>query len=408
MKNIINKLIVHLQQTKTQKIGTLAIKNNKIYFEYDKEFLKSGIEISPYKLPLNSGVFRCNDNTFEGLWGVFADSLPDGWGRLLMDREFLRRGVKLQDISPLDRLALVGKDGMGALEYEPASEFKSVVDEIILDDLAKGSKDILKGSSEEMINELFALGGSSAGARPKVLVQVSKDFKEIVDSKKALQDGFEHYIIKFAARYDSKDVALIEYIYNQIAIEAGLDVPDFHLFKGKKGYYFGAKRFDRIKDKKVHMHSVAGLVHSDFRYPTLDYNDLLKLTLHLTKSFKEQEKMFRLACFNMFANNRDDHAKNFSFLLNSKNEWVLSPTYDLTYSFGPGGEHSTIYLREGKNPTTKHLETLAKQNGIKNHKDIINEVKEAVNKWQSLAKEVGISKAKAKEIQQTIDENLKL
>ena len=407
MKNIINKLTVHIQQTKTQKLGTLATKDNKIYFEYDKEFLKSGIEISPYKLPLKSGVFRCDDNTFEGLWGVFADSLPDGWGRLLMDREFLKRGVKLQDVSPLDRLALVGKDGMGALEYEPASEFKSIIDDIILDDLAKGSKEILKGSSEYMIDELFALGGSSAGARPKVLVQVSSDFKTIIDSKKALQDGFSHYIIKFASRYDSEDVALIEYVYNQMAIEAGLDVPKFHLFKGKKGYYFGAKRFDRVGNKKVHMHSVAGLVHSDFRYPVLDYSDLLKLTLHLTKSFKEQEKMFRLACFNMFANNRDDHAKNFSFLLNSKNEWILSPTYDLTYSFGPGGEHSTLYLGEGKNPSVKHLEALAKQSGIKNYKTIIAEVKEAVIKWQTLAKEVGVSGVKTKEIQKSIKDNLK-
>ncbi len=393
-------LLVYLNQT---KLGTLATKDNTIYFEYDKEFLKNGTEISPYKLPLKSGVFRCNDGTFEGLWGVFADSLPDGWGRLLMDREFLKRGVKLQNVSPLDRLALVGQDGMGALEYEPASEFKNMIDEIILDDLAKGSKEILKGSSEEMIDELFALGGSSAGARPKVLVQVSSDFKEITNSKKALQDGFEHYIIKFASRYDSLDSALIEFVYNQMAQEAGLNVPKFHLFKGKKGYYFGAKRFDRVKDKKVHMHSVAGLIHSDFRYPTLDYNDLLKLTLHLTKSFKEQEKMFRLACFNMFANNRDDHAKNFSFLLNDKNEWVLSPTYDLTYSFGPGGEHSTIYLGEGKNPTTKHLETLAKQNGIKDSKNIIAEVQEALGKWQVLAKEVGVSRVKIKEIGKTLE-----
>jgi serine/threonine-protein kinase HipA len=397
-------LIVYLNQT---KLGTLATKNNKIYFEYDKDFLKSGIEISPYKLPLKRGVFRCDDNTFDGLWGVFSDSLPDGWGRLLMDREFLKRGVKLQDVSPLDRLALVGKDGMGALEYEPVSEFKSIIDEIILDDLASGASEILKGSSEEIIDELFALGGSSAGARPKVLVQVSRDFKEIIDSKKALQDGFEHYIIKFASRYDSNDVALIEYVYNQIAIEAGLDVPKFHLFKGKNGYYFGAKRFDRIKDKKVHMHSVAGLIHSDFRYPTLDYNDLLKLTLHLTKNFKEQEKMFRLACFNMFANNRDDHAKNFSFLLNSKNEWVLSPTYDLTYSFGPGGEHSTLYAGEGRYPTLRHLEQLAKENGIQNYQYIIEKVKEAVNKWQTLAKNIGVSKNKIKEIDISIQENLK-
>ncbi len=396
---------VFLNILKREKIGTLAIKDNKIYFEYDREFLKSGIEISPYKLPLKSGLFRCDDKTFDGLWGVFADSLPDGWGRLLMDREFLKRGIRLQDISPLDRLALIGKDGMGALEYEPASNFKNTIEEIILDDLAKGSNDILKGSSEDMIDELFALGGSSAGARPKILVQVSSDFKEIIDSKKTLQDGFESYIIKFASKYDGDDIALVEYVYNLMAKEAGLDVPRFHLFRGAKGCYFGVKRFDRIKDKKIHMHSIAGLTHSDFRYPVLDYNEFLKLTLHLTKSFKEQEKMFRLSCFNLFANNRDDHSKNFSYLLNEKNEWVLSPAYDLTYSFGPGGEHSTLYMGEGKYPTVEHLRALAKQNGIENYKDIIAQVKEAVGKWQTLAIEAGISKNRMLQIKKVLEEN---
>ncbi|NPA59866.1 MAG: type II toxin-antitoxin system HipA family toxin [Epsilonproteobacteria bacterium] len=391
----------------TKQIGILVYKKGHIYFEYDKEFLTTGIEISPIKLPLQSGVFRCEDNTFDGLWGVFADSLPDGWGRLLMDREFLRRGVKSQDISPLDRLALVGQDSMGALSYEPISAYKSVVDDIILDDLARSSSEILKGSSEEMIDELFALGGSSAGARPKILVQVSDDFATIIDSKKSLEGSFSHYIIKFASRYDSKDIALIEYVYNQMAQKAGLEVPEFHLFEGKEGYYFGAKRFDRLGEKRVHMHSVAGVIHSDFRYPTLDYDDLLKLTLHLSKSVKEQEKLYRLACFNLFAHNRDDHAKNFSYLLDDKHRWVLSPTYDLTYSFGPGGEHSTTYMQEGREPTIEHLVKLAQINGIERYQTIIDEVKEAVIFWRELAKDVGVSKLKIVDIEKSIQNNIR-
>jgi len=400
--NKVYSLHVYLDK---QKLGTLAQKNKQIYFEYDKDFLKTKIELSPIKLPLKSGLFRCDDDTFEGIWGVFADSMPDGWGRLLMDREFLKRGVKLQDISPLDRLALVGKNGMGALGYEPEEGYKNIIDDIVLDDLAQSSDAILKGSGEELIDELFALGGSSAGARPKILVQVSSDFKTIIDSKKSLEEGYSHYIIKFASRYDSEDVARIEYVYNQMAQKAGLDVAEFHLFEGKRGCYFGAKRFDRVGEKRVHMHSVAGVIHSDFRYPTLDYDDLLKLTLHLTKSVQEQEKLYRLACFNMFANNRDDHAKNFSYLLDHKYRWILSPTYDLTYSFGPGGEHSTLYLGEGQKPTKMHLEKLAQANGIKRYKEIISEVQEAVSLWKQLARNVGISKVKIKEIQLSLDEN---
>ncbi len=401
------KLNVCFYTKKPQKLGTLAIKNNKIYFEYDKKFLKTGIEISPYKLPLKSEVFRCDDDTFDGLWGVFADSLPDGWGRLLTDREFLKRGIALKDVSPLDRLALVGKNGMGALSYEPTKEYKTIVEDIILDDLANGSKEILKGSSEELIDELFMLGGSSAGARPKILVQVSDDLKSIVDAKESLDDGFSHWIIKFASRYDSDDIASIEYTYNQMAKSAGLKTPNFTLFKGKKTLYFGTQRFDRIKNKRVHMHSVAGLIHSDFRYPILDYDDLLKLTLHLTKSFKEQEKMFKLACFNLFAHNRDDHAKNFSFLMNEKGEWRLSPVYDLTFSYGPGGEHSTLYLGEGKNPTIKHLEELAKKYLIKNYKVIIDKIKDTVNRWKIFAKETGVSKNMTNLIDKSIQNTIK-
>jgi serine/threonine-protein kinase HipA len=401
--NNTHTLTVYLNQTTKQKVGTLAQKDKKIYFEYDKEFIKSGIELSPYKLPLRSGLFVSDDMTFEGLWGVFADSLPDGWGRLLADREFLRRGINLADISPLDRLAMIGEHGMGALSYEPTNESQTIIDDIILDDLAQSSNNILKGSSEELIDELFALGGSSAGARPKILVQVSDDYQDIIDCKKPLLDKYSHYIIKFASVHDTCEVALVEYVYNQMAKLAHLDVPEFHLFKGKSAYYFGAKRFDRIGNQKLHMHSLAGLTHSDFRYPTLDYDDLLRLTLHLTKSFKEQEAMFRLACFNLMANNRDDHAKNFSYILDDTYNWTLSPTYDLTYSFGPNSEHSTIYLGEGKNPTIKHLEKLANKNGIKNYQIIIEEVKEAVSKWQELAKDIGINRTKINQIQKSID-----
>ena len=128
-------------------------------------------------------------------------------------------------------------------------------------------------------------------------------------------------------------------------------MPKTALLEGKKGRYFAIKRFDRIGDKRVHMHSVAGLIHTDFRYPTLDYGDLLKLTMHLTKSMQEVKKVFRLACFNLFSHNRDDHAKNFSFLMDEKGVWGFSPAYDITFSSGPGGEHSTMYLGEGRNPT---------------------------------------------------------
>ncbi len=400
------KLTVHLHQpTQKTTLGTLAIINNKIYFEYTKEFLKTGIEISPYKLPLKSGVIECKDSPYDGLFGVFADSLPDGWGRLLMDRHLSSLGINPNSLTPLDRLSYVGEFGMGALSFKPSKEaVKSSFDEIVLDELAKSSQDILEGSSEELIDELLFLGGSSAGARPKVLVQLSNDKKSIIHGQQNLVSGFSHWMVKFASSTDPKDIGAIEYIYALMAKEAGLEVGEVALLESKHGRYFAAKRFDRVGDARVHMHSVAGLTHSDFRFPTLDYDDLLSLSLHLAKNFNEQKKMFRLACFNLFVHNRDDHAKNFSFLMDDKGEWRLSPVYDVTFSFGPGGEHSTTYLNEGKNPTLTHLKELAKKHRIKDAQTIIDEVREAVGRWREFATDIDIDKETIK----TIDRFLKI
>ncbi len=400
---MINTLTIHLTQQTPQKVGTLAQKDKKIYFEYDKEFLKTGIELSPYKLPLKAGLFRCDDDTFEGLWGVFADSLPDEWGRLLMDRHLMRLGVNPNALTPLDRLAYVGEYGMGALRYEPQHDVGDFAfDSIVLDDLAERSEEILEGRSDEMVDELLALGGSSGGARPKVLVQMNADHTQIVHGIQRLKEGFSHYMVKFASSQDGREAGAIEYAYSLMAAEAGLEMPRTVLLEGKRGRYFAVERFDRVGDSRVHMHSVAGLTHSDFRLPALDYDDLLRLTLHLTKNMVDVEKMFRLACFNLFAHNRDDHAKNFSFLMDEQGVWRLSPAYDITFSFGPRGEHSTMYLGEGKSPTTEHLTALAKKHGIKKGSVIIDEVREATARWREFAGIAGVGKKSMDIIERTI------
>jgi len=392
-------LTIHLTQTKTQKVGTLAIRDKKIYFEYDKDFLKTNIELSPYKLPLKAGLFRCDDDTFDGLWGLFNDSLPDGWGRLLMDRHLMRLGVNPATLSPLDRLAYVGSHAMGALTYEPEQEVESNFETIVLDELAESSADILEGSSEALLDELLSLNGSSAGARPKVLVQINDDQKQIIHGRQKLKEGFSHWMVKFASNVDSHEVGAVEYAYSLMAAGAGLDMPKTALLEGKKGRYFAIERFDRVGDKRVHMHSVAGLTHSDFRFPTLDYDDLLALALHLTKNVQEVEKVFRLACFNLFTHNRDDHAKNFSFVMDEKGTWSFSPVYDVTFSYGIDGGHSTMYMGEGKNPSSEHLLELAKKHGLKKGSAIVDEVREASKKWREFANVAGVSKKSIEKIE---------
>jgi len=385
---------VFLNHKKRLRVGVLLYKDRKIFFEYDKKFLESSLELSPYKLPLKEGVFECKDMIFEGLWGVFNDSLPDGWGRLLLDRHFRKLGINLHNITPLDRLAFVGKFGMGALSYEPQEEMESTsLDKIILDDLAICSEAILKGSSEELLDELLHLGGSSGGARPKALIQLDEKKEQIIHGTQLLHEGFSHWMVKFASSLDKKEIGAVEYAYSLMAKDAKLDMPETTLLHDKKGSYFACKRFDRVGDKRVHMHTVAGLIHSDFRYPSLDYDDLLTLSLHLTKSVMEQKKLFRLACFNLFSHNRDDHAKNFSFVMSESGTWHFSPVYDITFSSGPGGEHSTMYLGEGKNPTKEHLLKLAQKHQIEDGYKIIQEVKESVEQWKNFAKMAGVSKS---------------
>jgi serine/threonine-protein kinase HipA len=402
---MIKSLEVYLKFDKKIKVGLLAIKDNKIYFEYDKEFLKSNLEISPYKLPLKSGLMRCDDDTFEGIWGVFADSMPDGWGRLLLDRHFIKKGINPKSLSPLDRLVYVGDDGIGALVYEPKIEVNNTIKHLDLDEIFTHSQKVLKGD-ESLIDELLTLNGSSGGARPKVLVQISDDKKEILYDKK-LKKGFSPWIVKFASSNDIPDIGKIEYVYSLMVKEAKIDMSETYLFNNK---YFATKRFDISNNKRKHLHSLAGLIHSDFRYPTLDYDDIMALTLHLTKDIQEVKKVYRLAVFNLLTHNRDDHAKNFSFIMDNTGKWQFAPAYDLTYSFGVGSEHSTMYMCEGKNPTFLHLEKLSKKHNIKEYKQIINEVRYGVSKFKEFAKSADISKktiSKLEKIFKDLDKNIK-
>ena len=388
-------------------VGKLALKDRKIYFEYNSNFIQKNIDISPYILPLKRELQVCDDRIFDGLFGVFSDSLPDGWGKLLLDRHLMSKGINFNDITPLDRLCYVGKYGIGALTYEPIyEEIKTKNQEIILDDLVNSSINILKGSSYEFLDTLLAIGGSSAGARPKIMAQIDNQ-NNIIHGSQKLIDGFEHYIIKFPNSNDGLNIGKIEYIYSLMAKKANIEIPKTELLKGKKSSYFAIKRFDRIKDNRVHIHSIAGLIHSDFRIPSLDYDDLLTLCFHITKDINEVKKLFKLAVFNLFTHNRDDHAKNFSFMLDEKNSWKLTPAYDLTFSYGVGAEHSTTYMGEGKNPTVNHLEKLALKHGIKEFKLVIDEVKSAISEFERFAKDVELPKEEILNLNKIFERHLK-
>ncbi len=365
-------------------MGRLLLKNRQMFFEYDMAFIKTGLELSPLKLPLKTGIIESNDRTFDGLFGVFNDSLPDGWGRLLLDRKLMNTGLNPGTLSPLDRLCFVGSNGMGALSYEP--ENPSAVSHITndLDEIDNEIQATLD-ENDAYVDDLLVLGGSSAGARPKVLLNLNG----------------ENWLIKFRSSLDPKDISAIEYAYHLMAKEAGLILPESKLFPSRNGLgFFSVKRFDRNGDSRIHMHTIAGLLHADHREPSLDYENIMKATLYLTKDIRQCEVQFRNAVFNVLSHNRDDHSKNFSFLMDAQGQWIVSPAYDLTFSSGPAGEHSTMIMCEGKIPTKKHLLKLATTCNIKQDKalDIIHQVLAATEKWNSFADDVGVSKMQTKNI----------
>ena len=358
-----------------KKVGTLALmKNNIVAFEYDSNWITNGFSISPFSLPLKKQVFIPRIDPFDGLYGVFSDSLPDGWGRLLVDRMLNSQNINPREISQIDRLAIVGETGMGALSYKP--EYNLLEDKDYKEDydnLALSCKKILNTEHSADLDKLFKLGGSSGGTRPKILTKIDN----------------EDWIIKFPSSLDDSNIGKLEYLYSVCAKKCKIDIPETKLFPSKiSSGYFGIKRFDRKKlstgaIRKLHMISVSGLLETSHRIPNLDYNDLMQLTLNLTKSFEEVEKLFRLMCFNVFSHNRDDHSKNFSFIYNEDlNKWELSPAYDLTYSYSINGEHATTINGNGVNPGLNDILKVAEKIGLdkKKAEKIAIEIKEIVKK----------------------------
>ena len=385
------------------QVGRLAsAERGKIYFEYSP-FLR-GLGISPPRLPPKPGLMTFDPMLFEGLPGVFYDSLPDGWGRLLLDRLARSKGIAPSQLTALDRLAHVGHSGMGALVYEPDLSGDRHPKALDIDDLALKTEQVLRGSGEDVLEELVALGGSSAGARPKAMISINPTGSQIIygETDKTFK-GYVPWLVKFPNIQDGPDAGAIEYVYSLMAREAGVFMSETRLFPAKNGPgYFTTRRFDRKESEgrmtRLHVHTAGGLLHSDFRTPSLDYEDLIALTEIMTRDMREVEKMYRHAVFNVMSHNRDDHAKNFSFVMDFKGEWKLSPAYDISFSSGPGGQQSTTVLGEGKDPSSEILRALGKKAKLDNKTiaQIIESTRDALGRWKALARQHNVSRTNIK------------
>ena len=312
-------------------VGRIAqTADGRCAFQYEPEYVADGHSISPLALPLNNAVTVAKPTPFRGNFGVFDDSLPDGWGRLLQDRVLREQHIDPSRLTTLQRLALAGHDGRGALEYEPTMATGDSVPPADLPTLAAAARNVM-GAGEVSPADFAALarrGGSSGGARPKVF----------------FSDAAGEWLVKFAAAVDPPDVGRIEYDSALLAGRCGIDMPETRLFEGR---YFGVRRFDRIAGGKVHVVSAGGLVDADYRVPSLDYSSLLALTRQLTRDMTQIEQMYRRMVFNVMIGNRDDHAKNFSFQMDETGRWTLTPAYDLLPSPGFNGFHTTTVNGSG-------------------------------------------------------------
>ena len=385
-------------------VGQLAELNNRIFFEYERSFMDLHIELSPFFLPLKQGLVEHTDRSFGPIWGVFDDSLPDGWGLLLMERYYRKQGLSLHAMSPLDRLGWLGVRTMGALTYHPSVESEEWCGRVLdLRKLAEHSMKILNGEESEVLPQLLAVGGSPGGARPKVLIGYDPRNKTVLSGESNLPDGYEHWMVKFRSKEDPLDGAAIEYAYSLMARSAGITMPETRLFSGgRSARYFGIKRFDRGKgNQRYHIHTFGNLVHADFRIPSVDYCELMKVTAVMTRDHHAVEEMFRRMVFNVFAHNRDDHVKNFSFILDlERGTWQVSPAYDLIFTEGPSGEHSMSVNGNGKEPGVRDILSVAEKSAVEKGVAlrIIDEVAASIGDWSRFAAEAGVSERSMKAI----------
>ena len=315
-------------------VGTLQMTpdGRSCAFEYSREWLSSGFALSPFELPLTSDMIFSEPDKFDRGFAVFEDSIPDGYGLYLIDRMLRKSGFQLRNLNPLQRLAIVGSSGMGALRYEPAVSLDSIkagvsIEE--LDDIQRKALEILseKGEGDESL--LYYNSANSGGARPKVVM--------------ADLDG-SHWLVKFRHTYDSAEIGKEEYLYMSTAAKCGINIPRIRLLKDR---YFAIERFDIEDGMGVHVVTAAALLKSDFRNQDADYTNLLALTGYLTQNPHQVEEMYRRMVFNLVCDNKDDHAKNFSFICR-KGVWSLAPAYDITYSpEGSNGQHATSLFYDG-------------------------------------------------------------
>ena len=408
--------------------------NGLIGFQYDENFLSSGIEVSPIKMPLSDLTYSfpaLPEETFSGLPGMLADSLPDKFGNIVIKSYLENQGRTEDSLTVLEKLCYTGQRGMGALEYEPSTNIVDIGETVNIDALTKLASDILSQREnlhikydDNMIAQLMQGSSSVGGARAKTLIALNPQTNEIRSGQINAGKGFEYWLLKFDdisnnkdkdIKPDGKEYTKIEYAYYLMAKASGIKMSECRLYKENGRSHFMTKRFDRkgVKGEKLHMQSLCAIAHMDFNSPRMySYEDAFNVMRKLKLPYEDFIQLYKRMLFNEIAKNYDDHTKNIAFLMDKKGVWRLSPAYDITFSYSKRSmwvnSHQMLINGKADKITKNDLISVAKKAGIKisEAEKCISEIKSSVSKWDEFAKEAGLSLKTAEKIKHFFNESI--
>lgn len=415
-------------------VGAVAWQDGQAYgvFEYDNAFLKKGLDISPLHMGIQAAARSStrtftfpalNKDTYKGLPGLLADALPDDYGNAIINAWLARLGRSKDEFSPVERLLYTGKRGMGALEFEPSvlldidkpvpveiQEMVKLVQQITAHrDQVDVNFSLSDKENEDALKDIIRIGTSAGGARAKAVIAINRAGR-VLSGQGAAPKGYTHWLLKFDGVTDlelgeSRGYGRIEYAYYLMALAAKIKMSKSRLLEENGRAHFMTRRFDRPANRKVHVQTLCGLAHYDFRKPgAYGYEQAFSVMRQLRLSKKEAEQLYRRMVFNVLARNQDDHTKNISFVMDEKGVWKLSPAYDMTYSHNPKGEwtsdHQMSINGKRNNFLGQDLIQVGVSISLSRPQDIMKEVADAVSRWPEFAREAGMVPDRINEISQ--------
>ena len=413
-----------------QRVGAVALEGDTGVFEFDTDFLKSGLDIAPITMPLAEArgghtlhsFPALNPDTFKHLPGLLADTLPDKFGQAIVNAWLARQGRSPADFSVIERLCYTGARAMGALEFMPPviSHLDQAVN-VDLDAMVSLVREIVshrnqvnvslgddEQANQDALLDILRIGTSAGGARAKAVIAYNEDTGAVMSGQAAAPAGFSHWLLKFDGASDielgrTEGYGRIEYAYYRMAQAAGIDMMESRLLEENGRAHFMTRRFDRVGDNKLHLQSLCALAHYDFNMAgAYGYEQALMIMRRMKLSKKAQLQLYRRMVFNVIARNQDDHTKNIAFLMNREGEWSLSPAFDMMYSHNPAGKWTDRHQMtvNGKRDafTQADLLAVAASSDLKGASAVIQEVQDAVREWPVFAKQAGIDDKRIRHI----------